>query len=264
MASLVSRFPGINELCIGMAKLNLDGENLGRQTFENIHKLADALEDLRISDECKTAGLLSIWVKERYSPFSGLRGLAAHLKCPDIVKGILREDPKKCVKMAKVYIKRGAPPEIQDRKSLYYVSVGLLKDTRLADDTFRNEMAQALIESVGGEAKVVPPKPSRTIKAEPAIPGSPMSLDRAVAEGIRKMVAASQDLSYLDQDRLMSQVAKLQNSLTEFRKLRETYQGDRKELLNKMINSFSRHLQPISDLTEAHQLYERIKEFVNV
>ncbi|AIY25034.1 matrix protein [Wellfleet Bay virus] len=264
MVSLVPRFPGINELCLGMAKLNLDGENLDQRTFENIHKLADTLGDLRISDECKTAGLLSVWVKERYSPFSGLRGLAAHLKCPDMVRGILREDPKKCVKMAKAYIKRGAPPEIQDRKSLYCVSVGLLKDTGLADDTFRNEMAQALIESVGGEAKVVPPKPPRVRRVGTEVPGSPMSLDRTVAEGIRKMVAASQDLSYLDQDRLMSQVAKLQNSLTEFRKLRETYQGDRRELLNRMINSFSRHLQPISDLSEAHDLYERVKEFVNV
>ncbi|AFN73051.1 hypothetical protein [Tyulek (Tjuloc) virus] len=251
-------FPSVEELSLGMAQMTLAGNTVPTDIFDSVEELAEKMDGLKISGQLKLAGLIALWVMNRYNPFKGSAVIRSHLGCGDLKKSIYRLDKKKCVKTAKVYLDRGTPPRSDEWDSLLECSVGLLANGEWGDANFRAETSKRLLKSAGGEIKSSwTPAPSRgSGPAESDEEEEP--LEKVMEKATRKLIEEASRQSKKRRQEAMDAALELRDSFKIMSSREEVFSKLPKEEKTRWITTFSKCLQQVLDLNEGRRLYEYI------
>ncbi|QQO86217.1 matrix protein [Lake Chad virus] len=258
-SSRQSDFPSAEELSIGMARMTLSGDTVPREIFESVDRLADKMDTLSIDNKSKAAGLISVWVVNRYNPFRGATVLKSHLGCSNLKKIIYKADKHRCIRTAKAYIDRGAPPHGDRWETLFECAIGLLTDQRWGDDDFRAEVAKALIESTGGEVERAPTKPRRKDATRDESDDEEEAFEKVMERATKRLLEEASRQQKKRRKAAMDTAIELRDSFKSMTARGECFakmsQGER----TRWITTFSKCLQQILDLNEGARLYDYVK-----
>nr|UTQ48799.1 hypothetical protein [Quaranjavirus quaranfilense] len=254
------RFPSVEELSLGMARMTLLGTPVDSSTFDSVEALADRMGELRINDKLKVAGLISVWVASRYNPFQGGALFKSHLRCSPLKKIIYRSDKGRCVKTAKVYLDRGAPPQADDWEKLFECAVGLLANQDWGDTQFREETALRLVVAAGGEVE----RGTHGIGSGGAGGGDSDTdeepLEKVMERATRRIIEETARLPKRRKPEAMEAALELRDSFKILSAQGGPFLKLSKDERTRWVTAFSKCLQPILDLNEGRLLYDYVKQ----